>query len=76
MSKSKSDLLKSFSTVEGPEVKFGKHSTYQKIGKNRVIVRTKASDEEVPSEVILMKNTRRIIFQDSKDTLKVSYDTY
>lgn len=69
----KRDIL---NEVIGPTIKYGKHSSYHKKGKNKIIILTRKDDEELPSDVTVANGTRNVIFEDSKGNIKLSYELY
>ncbi len=60
----------------GPTVKYGKYSSYYKKGENKIVINTKKDAEEYPEDIRLLHGTRRVIFEDSKGNIMISYDLY
>jgi len=62
--------------VIGPTISYGKHSTYYKKGKKKIIIQTKKAAEELPEDVIINNGSRQVIFEDSRGNIRLSFEIY
>ena len=60
----------------GPTIKYGKHSSYYRKGKNKIIVSTKKNDEELPPGISLTYTVRKVIYEDSRGNTMICFEFY